>query len=403
MVATNKSTHERWFLRRECYTKYKRGNDNKFREKFKPTEQSMLLSKWPKLFDLEMKGDQDKATALAQMAMMCPGKPATLVEIKEICQETTFYSPFCPGKTDATNMDAQPLDADEVHVINTKYIALKAAFDAERANQNINFLVMGAQDSLVAQGNANQTAIHKEGADTRAHITSALAPFKALLANPTEVEQAAVETNDVNENMGDESVAVETNDVNEKMDDEQNVTVAVETNDANEQAVLVETNGEWGRRKRSKSSMGEKQGSNLQMSLQRQRMNLGRQRQSSRRQCSIFGSSRRPRKRLLWRRTMSMLTLWRHFLTLCYNSWPEGGVVWQIISQTTSVVWRMKRQAIVHLRILHIRVLRRQVVMRTIARRSRKKALHLQVMMRTRPKRSTIFARLSNQTKDGIF
>ena len=260
MVATNKSTQERWFLRRECYTKYKRGNDKKFREKFKPTEQSMLLSKWPKLFDLEMKGDQDKATVLAQMAMMCPGKPATLVEIKEICQETTFYSPFCPGKTDATNMDAQPLDADEVHVINTKYIALKAAFDAERANQNINTLVMGAQDSLVAQGNANQTAIHKEGADTRAHITSALAPFKALLANPTEVEQAAVETNDVNEKMDDESVAVETNDVNEKMDDEQNVTVAVETNDANEQAVLVETNGEWRRRKRSKSSMGENKG-----------------------------------------------------------------------------------------------------------------------------------------------
>ena len=277
MVATNKSTQERWFLRRECYTKYKRGNDKKFKEKFKPTEQSMLLNKWPKLFDLEMKGDQDKATVLAQMAMMCPGKPATLVEIKEICQETTFYSPFCPGKTDATNMDAQPLDADEVHVINTKYIALKAAFDAERANQNINTLVMGAQDSLVAQGNANQTAIHKEGADTRAHITSALAPFKALFANPTEVEQAAVETNDVNEKMNDESVAVETNnvnekmdneqnataaietnDVNEKMDDEQNGTVAVETNDANEQAVLVETknNGEGRRRKRYKSSMG---------------------------------------------------------------------------------------------------------------------------------------------------
>ena len=140
------------------------------------------------------------------------------------------------------------------------------------------------------------------------------------------------------------------------------------------------------------------------MSLQRQRMNLGRQRQSSRRQCSIFGSSRRPRNlsRLLWRRTMSMLTLWRHFLTLCYNSWPEGSVVWQMISQ--SVVWRMKkRQAIVHLRILHIRVLRRQVVMRTIARRSRKKALHLQVMMRTRPKRSTMFAGLSSQTNDGIF
>ena len=143
MVATNKSTQGRWFLRRECYTKYKRGNDKKFKEKFKPTEQSMLLNKWPKLFDLEMKGDQDKATVLAQMAMMCPGQPATLVEIKEICQETTFYSPFCPGKTDATNMDAQPLDADEVHVINTKYIALKAAFDAERANQNINTLVIG--------------------------------------------------------------------------------------------------------------------------------------------------------------------------------------------------------------------------------------------------------------------
>ena len=330
MVATNKGTQERWLLRRECYTKYKRGNDKKFKEKFKPTEQSMLLNKWPKLFDLEMKGDQDKATVLAQMAMMCPGKPATLVEIKEICQETTFYSPFCPGKTDATNMDAQPLDADEVHVINTKYIALKAAFDAERANQNINTLVMGAQDSLVAQGNANQTAIHKEGADTRAHITSALAPFKALLANPTEVEQAAVETSDVNEKINNESVAVETNHVNEKIDneqntmaaietndviekinDEQNVTVAVETNDANEQAVLVETNGEWRGRKRSKSSTGEKQGSSLQMSLQRQRMNLGRQRQSSRRQCSIFESSRRPRKKALHLRILHIQVMMR--------------------------------------------------------------------------------------------
>ena len=68
-----------------------------------------------------------------------------------------------------------------------------------------------------------------------------------------------------NMDIGDEqnvTAAVETNDTNEKMDDEQNVTAAVETNDANEQAVLVETenNGEWRRRKRSRSSMGENKG-----------------------------------------------------------------------------------------------------------------------------------------------
>ena len=82
-----------------------------------------------------------------------------------------------------------------------------------------------------------------------------------------------------------------------------------ETNEVNKQTVL--NDDERRRRERSKSSMGEKQGSSLQMSLQRQRMNLGRQRQSSRRQCSIFESSRRPRKKALHLRILHIQVMMR--------------------------------------------------------------------------------------------
>ena len=48
-----------------------------------------LLSRWPKFMDLQVKlPEPGEATALVEMRKMCPGKPATLEEIKEISRET---------------------------------------------------------------------------------------------------------------------------------------------------------------------------------------------------------------------------------------------------------------------------------------------------------------------------
>ena len=54
-----------------------------------------LLSRWPKFLDLQVKlPDPGETAALMEMRKMCPGKPATLEEIKEISRETPFQTPF---------------------------------------------------------------------------------------------------------------------------------------------------------------------------------------------------------------------------------------------------------------------------------------------------------------------
>ena len=54
-----------------------------------------LLSRWPKFLDLQVKlPDPGGTVALVEMRRMCPGKPATLEEIEEVCSETCFRTPF---------------------------------------------------------------------------------------------------------------------------------------------------------------------------------------------------------------------------------------------------------------------------------------------------------------------
>ena len=96
-----------------------------------------MLSRWPKFLDLQVKlPDPGEIAALMEMRKMCPGKPATLEEIKEISQETPFQTPFWKGNTTDTNIPERPLSPAEVDVINRKYLELKATFDAMRARQS---------------------------------------------------------------------------------------------------------------------------------------------------------------------------------------------------------------------------------------------------------------------------
>ena len=69
--STNDNT-ERHHLRKECYLKKKRGMDRKFKEDM---SEAMLLTKWPKLLNLQMKlPDPGPLVALVEMRTMCPGK-----------------------------------------------------------------------------------------------------------------------------------------------------------------------------------------------------------------------------------------------------------------------------------------------------------------------------------------
>ena len=63
---------DRKALRKECYLKKKRGTDAKFKEDM---PEGMLLVKWPKFFNLQMKlPDPGEPVALVEMRKMCPGK-----------------------------------------------------------------------------------------------------------------------------------------------------------------------------------------------------------------------------------------------------------------------------------------------------------------------------------------
>ena len=83
--ATSSKQQDRKNLRTELYLKKKRGHDYKYKEDM---PQVMLLGKWPKFLDLQAKlPDPGESAALVEMREMCLGKPASLEEIKEICQE----------------------------------------------------------------------------------------------------------------------------------------------------------------------------------------------------------------------------------------------------------------------------------------------------------------------------
>ena len=127
--------------------------------------EAMLLTKWPKFMDLQMKmamAHAGDAALLVEMRKMCPGKPTTLEEIEEISQETPFHTPFWKGQTVDTNIPERPLPPAEVDVINRKYLELKAAFDAKRASESPTESINRAEDRLTAQAAANTGEITSE-------------------------------------------------------------------------------------------------------------------------------------------------------------------------------------------------------------------------------------------------
>ena len=84
-----------------------RSKDSKYKDEIKELG---LLSRWPKFLDLQVKlPDPVEAAALVEMRKMCPGKPATLEEIKEISRETPFQTPFWKGNTTDTNIPERSL------------------------------------------------------------------------------------------------------------------------------------------------------------------------------------------------------------------------------------------------------------------------------------------------------
>jgi len=128
-----------------------KSKDSKYKDDIK---EPGLLSRWPKFLDLEMEmASAGETVALGEIRKMCPGKPATLEEIEEISKETPFYTPFWKGQTTDTDIPARPLEPAEVDVINRKYLALKAAFDAKRSSQNPTESIMGAENRVCGTEN----------------------------------------------------------------------------------------------------------------------------------------------------------------------------------------------------------------------------------------------------------
>ena len=58
--------------------------------------------------------DPGELAALAEMRKMCPGKAATLEDIKEACLETPFYTPFFQGRTTDTDVLERTMEPVEV-------------------------------------------------------------------------------------------------------------------------------------------------------------------------------------------------------------------------------------------------------------------------------------------------
>ena len=104
----------------KCFLKKKRGSDNKFKEDM---PEAMLVEKWPKLLDVQVKlSDPGETAALAEMLRMCPGETATLEDIEKACRETPFRTPFWKGRTIQTDIPERFLTPAEVQVINNTYM-----------------------------------------------------------------------------------------------------------------------------------------------------------------------------------------------------------------------------------------------------------------------------------------
>ena len=79
-------------LRKECSLKKKRSNDGKFKEDM---SEHMVLQKWPKFLDLQVKlPDLGETAALVETRWMCPGNSATLEEIEESRREAHCRTPY---------------------------------------------------------------------------------------------------------------------------------------------------------------------------------------------------------------------------------------------------------------------------------------------------------------------
>eukprot|EP00973_Karenia_brevis_P094525 12422947-Karenia_brevis.AAC.1 len=88
------------------------------------------------------------------MRIMCPGRAG--VSVEEIAaEETTYTTPVWKGRAASTDVEPRDLSPEEVYEINKKYLALQAAFLAERNRQDPSDAVASAEQNLATQAHKN--------------------------------------------------------------------------------------------------------------------------------------------------------------------------------------------------------------------------------------------------------
>ena len=79
--------------------------------------------------------DPGETAALREILLMCPGKDATLEEIKEACHEKQFHTAYWRGLTPCGDIPERVLCPNEVHLTNKWYVQY-SRFHATRLEQN---------------------------------------------------------------------------------------------------------------------------------------------------------------------------------------------------------------------------------------------------------------------------
>ena len=147
----NNDQKTRTKLRNELYKS--KSEHTRYKESIK---EPGLLERWPKFLQLQFDlPTPTKSEALAQMAAMCPGKPASLEEIADIIEQTPYKTPGWKGTKESTDIEPRILSPEEVYVINKKYLELQTAFMAERKGQGASEAVADAEQNLATQAQNN--------------------------------------------------------------------------------------------------------------------------------------------------------------------------------------------------------------------------------------------------------
>ena len=119
------------------------------RSKFKDDlDDNALKDRWPKLLKVRMElAGSEASKVLAEIALLCPAKVATLDDIEQICQENDFTMP--PPKTYNVSKGSEDLVAIEdkkprvlkpfeVHIINCEFLKYRDDFLKKRVGQDAN-------------------------------------------------------------------------------------------------------------------------------------------------------------------------------------------------------------------------------------------------------------------------